>query len=107
MVEHASEYPWSSFRCNAVGKHIELLSPHPVYLNLGKDLESRLTNYRSIFRGRMSEKTLKEIRDATNKGWVLGSDKFKNQIEKVTGRNCAPCTRGGDRKSEAYKKRNQ
>ncbi|MEJ2072836.1 MAG: transposase, partial [Reinekea sp.] len=28
MVDHASEYPWSSYRYNAVGLNIELVTPH-------------------------------------------------------------------------------
>jgi putative transposase len=52
----------------------------------------------------MPELTLKEIRDATNKAWVLGENRFKAQIEQQTGRRASPMARGGDRKSEAYKK---
>ena len=47
--------------------------------------------------------TLKEIRDAINKAWVLGDDRFKKQIEKQAGRRVSPMVRGGDRKSEKYR----
>ena len=52
----------------------------------------------------MAEKDLADIRDSVNKGWVLGSDRFKKQIEEKTGLKVSPAKRGGDRKSEAYKK---
>ncbi len=32
MVAHASEYPWSSYRGNALGVPISLLTPHSLYL---------------------------------------------------------------------------
>lgn len=105
MVEHASEYPWSSYQGNAQGKEIKLLTPHDLYSKLGCSKEERLKNYRSLFRGRMAEKTLEEIRNATNKSWVLGDETFRCQIEKVTGRITAPRQRGGDRKSEKFQKR--
>ncbi|MDC0664106.1 hypothetical protein [Marinobacter sp. SS21] len=31
MVEHASEYPWSSYQHNAVGKEVQLITPHAQY----------------------------------------------------------------------------
>ena len=31
MVEHAAEYPWSSYQANALGKPIELITPHSCY----------------------------------------------------------------------------
>ena len=46
---------------------------------------------------------LSKLKDAINKAWVLGDDRFKKQIEKQAGRRASPMVRGGDRKSEKYK----
>ena len=108
MVSHASEYPWSSYQSNAIGKPIELLTPHRLYRQLGKTDEERQGGYRALFRGRMPERDVMAIREATNKAWVLGSDRFKAQVEAKTGRQSAPLGRGGDRKSIEFRKaRNQ
>jgi len=48
---------------------------------------------------------LKEIREATNKAWVLGEERFIKQIEKQTARRGAPKPRGGDRKSKNFSKK--
>lgn len=104
MVNHASEYPWSSYRYNALGKEIQLITPHDEYLRLGKTTEDRQKTYRALFRGRMPERELTSIRDATNKAWALGDDRFRQQIEAKTGRRAIPLGRGGDRKSETYRK---
>jgi putative transposase len=48
------------------------------------------------------EQPLEDIRDALNKAWVLGDDRFKQSIENQTGRRASPMRRGGDRKSKAY-----
>jgi putative transposase len=103
MVEHASEYPWSSYQGNAAGKEIALLTPHECYMTLGATAQERQASYRLLFRGLMPEQDLTEIRDATNRGWVLGEDRFKQQIEKATGRRASPLGRGGDRKSERFR----
>lgn len=108
MVAHASEYPWSSYQGNALGKPIQLLTPHPLYRRLGKTDAERQSAYRALFRGRMPERDLAAIRQATNKAWVLGDDRFKAQIEARTGRRPVPSGRGGDRKSAAFREtRNQ
>ncbi len=44
-----------------------------------------------------------EIRETTNKAWVLGGERFKKQIESQTGRRAALTPCGGDRKSEKYR----
>jgi putative transposase len=31
MVETAGDYPWSSFQSNALGKYVELITPHALY----------------------------------------------------------------------------
>jgi len=103
MVGHPVEYRWSSYQKNALGKPIKLITPHPCYQSLGKTDEERQLAYKALFDQQIPDYTLKEIRDAINKAWVLGEDRFKKQIEKQTGRRTFPVMRGGDRKSEKYK----
>ncbi|GAA0349706.1 transposase [Bowmanella denitrificans] len=105
MVSHAAEYPWSSYQANALGKSIQLLTPHSLYRQLGKTEIHRQSAYRALFRGLMPEQDLAVIREATNKAWVLGDDRFKAQIEARTGRRSSPLGRGGDRKSAAFRER--
>ncbi len=102
MVEHAAEYPWSSYQFNAVGKPIVLISPHYLYLRLGKTPAQRQKYYHGLFRGHMSDNTLEEIRAATNKSWILGDPRFCEQVAQVTGRIASPRQHGGDRKSERF-----
>jgi len=103
MVNQPEDYPWSSYHSNALGKDDKLLMTHNVYQALGKDHEERCNNYRELFKHHASEKELDDIREATNKAWVLGNDKFRGQIEKLTERQAGPKSKGGDRKSTNYK----
>jgi putative transposase len=102
MVEHASKYTWSSYQSNAVGKAIKLITPHNLYVKLGKTPSQRQARYRALFDGHMPQHTLDEIRSATNKAWVLGDVRFKQQVEEATGRAATPRKRGGDRKSVKF-----
>jgi len=102
MVDHPSDYPWSSYACNAVGKANPMLSPHDLYLQLGKNDAARQSSYRVLFDAHLEPRELDEIRNATNKSWVLGSDRFKERIEALTTRQAEPKPRGGDRKSKQY-----
>uniref|UniRef100_UPI0040486D3B transposase n=1 Tax=Rheinheimera sp. TaxID=1869214 RepID=UPI0040486D3B len=104
MVAHAAEYPWSSYQGNALGKPIQLLTPHALYNQLGNTVKERQLAYRGLFNGMMPERELTAIRDATNKTWVLGDAGFKAQIAAKTGRQPNPLGRGGDRKSAAFRK---
>jgi len=102
MVEHPSEYPWSSYHHNALGRTIKLITPHACYKALGKKKADRVIYYQGLFKELIPDYTLQEIRDAINKAWVLGDNKFKEQIAKQTGRRTSPMQRGGDRKSKEY-----
>ena len=106
MVSHPDEYRWSSYHSNALGKYDDLVQPHDQYLALDNDAKARQEAYRDLFRAHIDEKTLEEIRQSTQKSWVLGNDKFKDEIEQLIERRTRPLTRGGDRRSlEFYKHR--
>jgi putative transposase len=103
MAGHPSEYPWSSYRYNAMGKPDGLVTPHLEYRRLGKTDEERQAAYRQLFRSHIPESSLAEIREATNKAWVLGNERFKQRIQKQLERRVEPSAKGGDRKSEKFR----
>ncbi len=104
MANHPSEYPWSSYRCNAVGQEDMLVTPHREYQRLGATSAARQSAYRQLFRARIPNQTLDEIREATNKAWILGNEQFQQRIEKQIDRPVSSSGHGGDRKSELYHK---
>jgi len=86
MVAQPSDYAWSSYAINAFGKTSGLCTPHSLYLALGKEAKERQANYRALFKRHVEGKLLEEIRQAVNKGLALGNDRFKAEIERLTGR---------------------
>ena len=74
MVAQPGDYPWSSYRYHTVGEPDRLISPHPPYRALGQTESERQERYRVLVAEKLEEGCLMAIREATNKGWVLGSD---------------------------------
>ncbi|HWU85519.1 MAG TPA: transposase [Rhodocyclaceae bacterium] len=89
MVSHPRDYPWSSYAFNAQGEagpNTCWLKPHTQYARLGRSAEERQSAYRQLFRAAISGQDLTAIRESTHKGWALGSERFKAQIEALAQR---------------------
>jgi len=86
MVEQPSDYAWSSYPINALGKISELCTPHPLYLALGSEPIERQSRYRELFKHHIEGKLLEDIRLAANKGMAFGNGRFEAEIESLTGR---------------------
>ena len=71
MVDLPAEYRWSSYRANAEGKGSTLLTPHPVFMGLGRDAESRQSAYKALFDIPLAEKDLQRIRCAAQNDFAL------------------------------------
>jgi putative transposase len=80
LVTDPHDYPWSSHRANAFGITDSLVTHHERYTGLGRDRPSQQFAYRALFSEAISESTLAEIRNATNKTWALGSRRFRDEV---------------------------
>ncbi len=94
LVKHPKAYPWSSYRHNALGETNQLITPHKLYNRLGRNVAARQAAYRSLFRVRISKVDIEAIREATNKGWALGDDDFKDWLQTFTDRRVRPLPKG-------------
>lgn len=103
MVSHVAEYPWSSYRCNAMGEENPLITPHLIYQKLGRSDDACQSSYSALFDTQLLKDDVDKIREATNKAWVLGNDQFKKKVEILLARQTTPKGRGGDRRSKKFK----
>jgi len=85
-----------------LGQYDEIVTAHMMYTKLGENDSLRQSQYRHLFDSQISELSLDEMREATNKGWVMGSDYFKEKIAKQLNRRVKKLAKGGDRKSDEY-----
>jgi putative transposase len=84
MANDPAEYPWSSYHFNALGIENRLLKSHSVYKELGVDEVTCRTQYLALFSNHIPKADMEAIRTATNKVWVLGNDRFKAKVEKMS-----------------------
>jgi putative transposase len=90
LAERPEGYEWSSHRGNA-GQHSDsLLAPHAEFFALGLGEDSRRAAYLGLCRQALEPSMLREIREATNAGYPLGSDAFKSDVVAPKGLKLAP-----------------
>jgi len=98
MVTHPADYPWSSYRANALGEVNKVVTTAAMYESLGIDRLGRVKAYREIFRHHLGPGVVDEIRAATQGNYALGSDRFKQQVEAALGRRAVRGVAGRPRK---------
>ncbi len=101
MVEAPGDYKWSSFRLYGFGHSMKLGTPHQLYLNLGTTGDERMNAYRELFADELDRAVLHQIRQVSNQGMVLGNDRFKSEIERLTGRRTNLLKRGPKPRADA------
>jgi len=89
MVSRPADYPWSSYRANALGQQSDLLVPRAEDLALGEDDEVRRSEYRKLFEGALQDTDLDAIRSSVNGGFALGGTSFVEALEAQLGRRVA------------------
>jgi len=94
LVRNAADYAWSSYRHSAFGIRNPLVTPHEIFTALGRDDAERRTAYAALFAEPIPPREVEKIREATNKGWPLGSETFVSRIESALGRSARPQKRG-------------
>ena len=82
----------------ALGEANRYLTPHPLYLALGKDAQARQTAYQDLFREPLDDETISDIRLTRNQNQPLGNHRCFARIEAMTGQRSNPTPRGRPKK---------
>jgi putative transposase len=85
MVDDPVHYRWSRYRANGLGQVDFLLTPHPLYLDLGREEAVRFAAYRALFRPELDGEAIDDIRLALDQGQPLGGLRFIQAIENAPG----------------------
>lgn len=86
MVAAPGDYLWSSHGSNALGEPDAVVSPHSLYLGLGRNDIERRAAYRELLRLSISDDDLSAIRKHVRQQRVLGTTHFQATIEAMSGR---------------------
>ena len=60
---------------------------------------------RELFTEAVDQKLTDQIRFSTNKGWILGNAKFKDEVGELLNTRVEPLKRGGDRRSYNFREK--
>ena len=83
MVKDPGDYRWSSYRSHAFGVRAGLWSPHYLYLELAKTEKQRQQIWRALINETLDIEVLAKVRHCTNTGLVLGTESFREQVQRL------------------------
>lgn len=86
MVADAADHPWSS-HAHYLGRRIDrLVTPHPLYWELGNTPFAREAAYAELARAGLKRDQQTALTESALKGWALGSPGFVSRLQKNTER---------------------
>ncbi|SDD86693.1 REP element-mobilizing transposase RayT [Paraburkholderia lycopersici] len=98
LVTAPEDYRWSSYR-HHIGLTVDsLITDHPLYWALGNTPFERQRAYRELCEQPLDERETTQLMQATLKGWVLGSDTYRDWASRSANRRVSPLPRGRPRK---------
>lgn len=99
MVSDPANYKWSSYNAHAFGRAVRMWHPHPEYMALGQTVQERRSEYRKLFSHDLDHTVINDIRHAINTGLVFGNERFRKEVEQLTGQRQSHLKRGPKPKS--------
>ena len=94
LVAELLDYPWSSYPHHA-GLHPDpVITDHALYWALGNTPFQREAAYIELSRPALAPEELAQINTSLLKGWPLGSDTFKAELQQRAKRQVLPAKRG-------------
>jgi putative transposase len=86
LVGQARDYAWSSHAHYAGLRSDRLISPHPLYWQLGNTPFAREAAYARLVQEGLTAACQQELTDSVLKGWALGGADFLAELQKKTER---------------------
>jgi putative transposase len=99
VAGEALAYPWSSYAHHAGVRPDPLVTDHALYWALGNTPFQREAAYKELAERPLTAAQLALIDQAVLKGWPLGSDAFKLDLQNKAQRQVLPARRGRPRKA--------
>jgi putative transposase len=94
MVAGPQDYPWSSY-AHYIGQRADpLVSPHPLYWEMGNTPFAREAAYQAWVQAGVDGSAQQALTDATLRGWALGEADFVADLQKRTDRRISKSKAG-------------
>ena len=98
IVAAPGDFRWSSYRHHVGLAHDPLITEHPLYWALGNTPFAREAVYQHLVDQTVSAQDATALTEATLKGWAIGSESFKQALEKDVRQRVTPVKAGRPRK---------
>lgn len=94
LVAQVRDYPWSSYG-HYTGQRIDkLITPHPLFWELGNTPFAREAAYAELVRSGISPGQQAALTDSALRGWALGEPDFVEDLQKRTQRRVTKSSAG-------------
>lgn len=94
LAVQARDYPWSSHSHYIGLRTDKLITPHPLYWELGNTPFAREAAYAALVRAGVSASQQEALTRSTLHGWALGEAGFVGELQKQTSRRLSKTTAG-------------
>lgn len=94
MVADPGDYRWSSYLHYIGRQHDKLITPHPLYWELGNTPFARDQAYADLVRAGVSDQQQRALTDATLRGWALGEPDYVADLQRRTERRVQKAAAG-------------
>ena len=98
MVQSPVDFPWSSHRHYAGMQADRLLTPHPLFWELGNTPFARERAYAELVEAGIAVDLQRKLTDSTLRGWAVGDAAYLAHLGQRTERRAAPRQAGRPRK---------
>lgn len=86
MVADPADYPWSSHQHYIGRRQDRLVTPHPLYWELGNTPFARDEAYASLVRAGIPNEQQRALTDSAIRGWALGEPDYVADLQRRTQR---------------------
>jgi len=94
MLAEPADYPWSSHGHYMGRRTDRLITPHPLYWELGNTPFSRDAAYDSLVRSGISQEQQRALTDSAMRGWALGEADYVADLQRRTERRVIKANAG-------------
>lgn len=97
MVADPGNYPWSSYGHYVGRRHDRLVTPHPLYWELGNTPFAREAAYGELVLSGVTAQQQQALTDSALRGWALGEADYVAELQRRTERRVSKTSAGRPR----------
>ncbi|MBC5764828.1 REP-associated tyrosine transposase [Ramlibacter albus] len=98
LVSEPGLYPWSSYGMYAGRRPDRLVTPHPIYWEMGNTPFAREAAYQQLVQHGVSAEQQRVLTDSALRGWALGEPDYVADLQRRTERRITKARSGRPRK---------